>query len=80
MDMSGERIGGGQYDIEVTRGVTFRVYSLPISLGRKYEVHVEDGVISVDPGIAEPEMTEPDQARAWAALLLAAADELEGGK
>lgn len=72
-DMSGERIDGSAYDIEVLRGVTFRNYQQPGYV--MIEVSVEDGVICHNE--MPDEITTPDEARAWAALLLAAADELE---
>lgn len=73
MDMSGERIDGTTYDIEVSRGVTFRNYQQPgFAL---IEVSVEDGVICHNE--MPDEIKSPDEARAWAVLLMAAADELE---
>lgn len=64
--------------LTVTRSVVFRCYDLPIYLGVRFEVAVEDGLITCDQAIAD-EMTAPAQARAWASLLLAAAEELEAG-
>lgn len=72
-DMSGERIDGSQYDIEVVRGVTFRSYQQPDYT--MIEVSVEDGVICHNE--IPDEIKTADEARAWAALLMAAADELE---
>jgi hypothetical protein len=72
--MSGETMAGETYDIEVTRGVTFRAYDIPAF--EFVEVSVEDGVITFGLSGLPDELTQW-QARALAAMLMEAADELE---
>ncbi len=70
--MLGTDMDGNDYEIEVTRGVTFRCYDV---FGCDVmEVAVEDGVISMRP---PPDEMTAWQARALAAMFLDAADELE---
>ncbi len=70
--MLGTDISGINYEIEVTRGVTFRCYDV---IGfDAMEVAAEDGVISMR---KPPDEMNQWQARALAAMLLDAADELE---
>lgn len=69
--MYGTNTNGGEYEIEVTRGVTFRAYGVADS--DRLEVSVEDGVIAV----RLPDELCQWEARALAALLMEAADELE---
>lgn len=73
--MAGSTTAGEDYDIEVTRGVTFRAYG--IAGMESCEAAVEEGVITLR---NLPDEMGVWQARAWAALLLDAADELERGK
>lgn len=71
--MSGETMDGRGYRVNVIRGVTFRDYD---TAGMEScEASVEEGVITLRN--IQDELTVW-QARSWAALLLAAADELEG--
>lgn len=69
--MMGSDTKGNDYDIAVTRGVTFRAYDTADS--DRLEVSVEDGVITV----RLPDEICEWEARALAALLMDAADELE---
>jgi hypothetical protein len=71
--MLGTDMSGKNYEIEVTRGVTFRCYD--IAGYDRLEVAVEEGVITIRQELPH-EMTQW-QARALAAMLLDAADELE---
>ncbi len=72
----GTTVHGADYDIEVTRGVTFRCYAIP-GLER-VEVSVEDGVITYSQFL--PDEMNQWQARAFAAMLSDAADALEMGE
>lgn len=72
--MSGTTTTGADYDVQVTRGVTFRDYRTAGM--ERCEVAVEEGVITLRNA---PDELTVWQARSWAALLLDAADELELG-
>jgi hypothetical protein len=70
--MLGTDMHGMNYEMKVTRGVTFRCYG---DAGcDELEVAVEDGVITMR---SPPDEMNEWQARALAAMLLDAADELE---
>lgn len=71
-----ERKDGSDCEIKIVRGVVFTDYETAGLKGKLASLIVEDGVIvgSVD---MPAELTTPDEARSWAALLIAAADELE---
>lgn len=71
--MLGTDMNGKDYEIEVTRGVTFRCYATEGCA--ELEVAVEDGVITMRRCLPF-EMNEW-QARALGAMLMDAADELE---
>lgn len=72
MGMTGETVHGVTYDIETTRGVTFSCYNVPGAWDIR--ATVEDGVITL-PDL--PDELDAMTARAWASVLLDAADELE---
>lgn len=69
----GESPNGEKWEVEVTRGVSFRAYEVRWS--DKLEVTVEEGVITH----RLPDELDAQDARAFAALLMEAADELERG-
>lgn len=71
----GTTVQGDDYEIEVTRGAVFRCYDTP-GMDR-VEVCVEDGVITHSQFL--PDEMNQWQARAFAAMLTDAADELESG-
>jgi hypothetical protein len=71
---SGEDTRGNAWRVKITRGVTFRAYN--ISGFEKFEATVEDGVITHQ----LPDELDEHQARAFAAILMDAADELERSK
>lgn len=71
----GSTVYGEDYEIDITRGTTFNCYD--IAGMARLEVVVEDGVITVTP---LPDEMNEWQARAIAALLMEAADELERGE
>lgn len=72
----GSTVGGEDYEIVVSCGVVFRSYDTPGF--EKVEVCVEDGVITHSQWI--PDEMNQHQARALAAMLMDAADELERGQ
>lgn len=75
MKHHGSTITGEEYAIEVSRGVVFRCYDTPGF--ERVEVCVEEGVITHSQFL--PDEMDQWQARAFAAMLMDAADELEGG-
>ena len=69
----GTDVSGRDYEIEITRGVTFRAYG---EAGMETsEVSVEEGVITMSERV--PDEMNQWQARALAAMLIDAADELD---
>ncbi len=72
----GSTIHGEDYEIEVTRGVTFRCYDIPGF--ERVEVTVEEGGITHSQFL--PDEMDQRQARAFAAMLMDAADEVERGE
>lgn len=71
-----ERKDGSDCEIKIVRGVVFTDYETAGLKGKLASLTVEDGVIVGSVDMPE-ELTTPDEARSWAALLIAAADELE---
>jgi hypothetical protein len=72
----GSTISGEDYEIVVSHGQTFRCYDIPGF--ERVEVCVEDGVITHSQWI--PDEMDEWQARAFAAMLMEAADTLEAGR
>lgn len=69
---SGETLHGERWEVNVTRGVTFRVYGVA-GVAERFEVTVEDGVITHN----VPDELSAHEARAFAAMLMEAAYQME---
>ena len=67
---------GSDCEITIVRGAVFTDYETTGLRGKSASLTVEDGVIVGSINMPE-EIKTPDEARSWAALLIAAADELE---